>query len=452
MTKLSAVTSMMLLLAAHQETRAANWLELQGNEPAGSPSATAWGFVQAQYVRNDRNAVNGIAAPAGLTPYNGKTATFNMVAPDNDRSEKLQMFRGRLGVRGVVPDTDEKVNYFVLTEFGHNGLTTEKQAVFTDASVTFNHIPGARIRAGLFKTPTGEEGLQAIHIADYINFSMVTDNLLNERFVIPYTTSRTTAPVLGVPLSLARTTGATSGYRDTGVQIYNWIRHDQWEGAYALMVGNGHGINFTNDNSHYDSSARLQASYIFSGSGPQRQDCTAFIWRQEGKRTFNGSDYQRVREGLGARYQLKPLRISAEYLRGKGMIFVGPNPPFNDAGEPAFEPVTMVAAADNSKAAGYYLDAGYRLSQEWEVDLRYDEFNRLTNSAFDERKYTTWTAGVQYFFNPMLRLVLNYEARKLKVVNPGAANTAAQATQLNDAGIIGDSMGNRFSAQLTWIF
>ena len=84
--------------------------------------------------------------------------------------------------------------------------------------------------------------------------------------------------------------------------------------------------------------------------------------------------------------------------------------------------------------------------------MRYDEFNRLTNSAFDERKFTTWTAGVHYFFNPKLRVTLNYEVRDLKVTNPASGTTAAQTTQLNDAVIIGNSMGNRLSAQLTWIF
>lgn len=459
MKKNIATVTLLAALGYAQAASATNWLELQNNEQAGAKPYTFWGFVQPTYTYNQGDAVNGITAPPGLTPYNDHTALFNLVAPDNTNKDKLQLLRARGGVRGVIPGTDEKINYFTLVEVGNNGLTREKSAVFTDATISFNYIPGARIRAGLGRLPLGEEAMQGIQVFDYINFSNVTDNLLNERFVVPYSTTRPTSPALGVPLASSKVEGAVGGFRDVGVEIYDWFKRDKWEHAYAVMLSQGTGIDFSNDanSGNHDVSVRLQTAYVFGGAGPKRDDAMFYVWHQEGQRKFNGNDYSRVREGIGAKYLRGNLRASGEYIRGRGMIFIGANPPFNDVGgATAFEPVTLVALADTNKADGYYVDLGWKITPKWEVDVRYDQLNRLTNSAFDEREFTTWTLGPQYFFTPKLRLAMNYEIRKLKVENPdakGQTGTAiAQQTQLKDAGIIASSMGNRISAQLTWSF
>ena len=85
-------------------------------------------------------------------------------------------------MRGTGFPLDSNINYFLLAEFGNNGVTKPAGAFakLTDASVTFNHVKGARVRAGLFKYPGSEEGLQAIHVFDYINFSEVANGLLLE--------------------------------------------------------------------------------------------------------------------------------------------------------------------------------------------------------------------------------------------------------------------------------
>lgn len=103
----------------------------------------------------------------------------------------------------------------------------------------------------------------------------------------------------------------------------------------------------------------------------------------------------------------------------------------------------------NNKADGYYLDVGWSISKQWELDLRYDELNRLTNSAPDERKFSTTTIGVQYFFNPGVRAIFNYEFRDIKVANPGVI--AAGAARGNAEAIAG-VIGNRVGVQLTWVF
>lgn len=437
---------------------ATNWFQLQNSEAPGAPAYNFWGFIQPQFIHNEGGAVNGIAAPAGLAAYNGKTPIFNQVGPDLNSQDQLQIFRARPGVRGVIQGTEDKINYFVLGELGNNGLTRERPAVLTDASVSFNYIPGARIRAGLGRLPLGEEAMLGEPAMDYINFSNVTDSLLNERFVIPYTSSRTHAPVLGVQLQQSKVAGAVGAFRDVGIEVYDWFTNDQWEYAYALMASQGNGVSFdTNTNSgNHDVTGRLQASYVFGGKGPKREDITVYAWRQTGDRAYAGSNYNRLREGLGAKYVQGSLRISGEYIQGKGMIYVGSNPPFKDIGGTAFEPVDQMAVESGNESKGYYLDMGWKFDPQWEADLRYDMLDKMSNSAFDERISTTWTVGGQYFYSPALRFIVNYEIRKLIVANPNATGTtgtaAQQQTQLKDAGIIADTIGNRLSLQLTYQF
>lgn len=81
--------------------------------------------------------------------------------------------RFRIGFRGnftgkLSNTFTSKMNYFVLTEMAPNFITYTpfgSRARFigiTDLSVTFNHIPGVRIRIGQFKTPGSEESMQGI--------------------------------------------------------------------------------------------------------------------------------------------------------------------------------------------------------------------------------------------------------------------------------------------------
>lgn len=468
MKKSILATALVAALLHAPASFATNWFHLQNNEQPGAAPYKFWGFIQPTYTHIESNTVTGIPAtvvspvnganipvPAGLRAYNGQTALFNLVGPDQAHSDQLQMFRARPGVRGVIPGTGEKINYFVLGEFGNNALTRERPAVFTDATATFNHIPGARIRVGLGRLPLGEEAMQGVQVMDYINFTNVTDQLLNERFVAPYANaSRTHAAVVGAPLAMSQLNGAFGGYRDVGVEVYDWFNRGRWEYAYAVMLSRANGISFSDDLNpgNHDVTARVQAAYVFQGSGPKREDVTAYAWHQEGKRAFGGTDYTRMREGFGAKYLRHGLRVGGEYIRAKGMIYVAPTPQFNDIGAPAYEPVDYVALDSNNKADGYYLDAGWKFAPKWEVDLRYDELSKMTNSAYDERKSTTWTLGGQYFYSPSLRFSLNYEIRDIKVVHPEAQVTNGQMIQGTAAGVIGASAGNRISAQMTWIF
>ena len=125
---------------------AANWLMLQGTEAhkeGQAPRAHVWGFIQAQYQKDtsDPNPTSGGYIPPTL------------IGPNLESQSQFNVNRARIGVRGTGLPLDSKVNYFILAEFGNNAITAPGgyNASLTDASITFNHIPHASVRVGMFK-------------------------------------------------------------------------------------------------------------------------------------------------------------------------------------------------------------------------------------------------------------------------------------------------------------
>ncbi|HHQ42266.1 MAG TPA: porin [Chromatiales bacterium] len=437
-------------IGAATQAQAANWLKLQGTEPPGAAArARVWGFIQPEYQRTD-----GTKLKAG--PFSGKDAAFNMVRPDLKTDNGFNVIRARLGVRGTGFPLDSRVNYFLLAEFGNNGITRQGggSVKLTDASVTLNHIKGARIRIGQFKYPGAEEGLQAIHVFDYINFTNVTNQLLLERFFDydgtgtaggSYTASNGNKP-----------NGPVGAFRDIGIQVFDFFRRGSWEHSYAVMVGNGNGITRGDNNGSKDVYLYWSSEWVFGGKGPRRQGWKLFAWYQKGDRTITlekgdnstandeTKDVERKRWGVGTTYRRGRWRAAAEYVKAEGMIFNGTDGGAvpgtkNGAG-------TWVAGFNvltDEEADGWYVDVGFKPHPAWELDLRYDRLNRGTKVASNERLFETWTLGVQYFFNKKSRLIVNYEFRDAEA--PNLADTATPNKIL-------DGMDDRLSAQLLIIF
>lgn len=425
------------------QAQAANWLMLQGTEPSGQAArAKVWGFVQVQY-QNDNSDAN----PAGgyIPP--------KLIGPNLESQSAFNVNRARIGVRGTGMPIDSKVNYFVLLEMGNNAITApgDSFAKLTDASITLNHLKGARVRAGLFKYPGAEEGLQAIHVFDYINFTTVTNQLLLERFPNSSYTANIPPQTLPPATDLNGFDESVGAFRDVGIQVFDSFRlgaNKDWDLSYALMIGNGNGLNFSDNNDKKDTYVYLSAEKVFGGKGPFREGMKFLGWAQNGVRSYDGNNdgvaenYDRDRWGVGFKYKRGNYRVTTEYMAGEGMIFVGPqNPSFGigpGAGNPGGPGNGLLG-----KASGWYLEGGWRIgSSNWELDLRYDTYNRLEDDRF-EMDFDTWTAGVQYFFNKKTRLGLNYSARDYKAANfPDTAGPNAQLTGVD----------GRAAIQLTHIF
>jgi hypothetical protein len=410
---------------------ASNWLQLQGNEPANAPAFRTFGFVQPSYTFINASQTGGLQGAAA--PFNGQYSTLNLNWPELQQPHQLQVIRAALGARGKLSD---EVNYFLALDAGQNGVNYYRDVTLTDASLTFNCIPGARVRAGLFKLPTSEEALLAV----------------NSSFPYVYNSNAVLYMLVGLPVeasgavnangaSSARLVSGFSGFRDWGVQVYDWFNRGQWEYSYAAMLSNGAPIDSVNDNdANKDLTVRVQTSYLLGGQGPNREDFSAFVWQQSGSRLFGTQSYGLVREGAGLKYLQGNYRVTTEYLRGNGMIVGGQTPPF--VGQ-AF------AAGVNEKASGWYAEGGWRFLPQWEADLRYDYLDFMTQTPANEREFATTTLGFQYFIDPATRAIFNYEWRHMKVTNPAAlAAGAARNNALN----IADNLGDRISLQLTWSF
>ncbi len=74
--------------------------------------------------------------------------------------------------------------------------------------------------------------------------------------------------------------------------------------------------------------------------------------------------------------------------------------------------------------------------------MRYDEYNRLDGNLF-QIDFKRTTVGVQYFFNPRVRLAFNYEFREGNAPNfPPGAGPNGQV----------DGIGDRIGLQVTAIW
>ncbi len=426
-----SLTVAILMLIISTGSQATNWLQLQGNEPPNAPDFRVGGFIQPTYTHIQASPVAGMQGVGAV--YNGRYSTLNLNWPSLSTPHQFQVFRAGVAMRGRLND---EINYFLAADAGRNGATYYKDAVLSDASLTFNYIPGARIRAGLFKLPTSEEALLAVNVSEpYIyNSNAVLYMLVG----LPV---EATGAVNPTGTSTARLASGFSGYRDWGVQVYDWTQRGQWEYSYAAMLSNGNTIDTPRDNDdRKDLTVRFQASYLLGKAGPNREDLSVFLWRQRGSRLFGSEHFGMVREGAGIKYLQEGVRLSAEYLQADGMVVGGQAPPF--VGQP-------FAAGVNEAASGWYVEGGWRFRPEWEADLRYDYLDFMKRSLTNEREFSTVTLGLQYFFSPAVHLIVNHEWRKMSVSN---SNDIAAGPARDNALLIANDLGNRMSVQLTWSF
>lgn len=409
-------TALLIALAgalSTQTVQAANWLMLQGTEADHqAPRAKLWGFAQVDYQHTSDTLLK-----AG--PHAGKKAAFNQLAPDLTSSSGFGIKRARLAVRGANLPLDKNINYFLMAEFGKNGITTAGGSAgqLTDASVTFNHIPGARIRAGLFKTPGSEESFKAIPVFNYVNYTNGTDRLIIERKI----------------KATGERDGSVFAARDTGIQVFDSFKFGEWEHSYAVMVGNGNGLSMSDDNSDRDIYLYASTEKYFgeNKAGPRSKSMKFYAWSQSGKREYGGDKYDRDRKGLGMTYFDGKIRAAAEYIKADGMIFGGARQAIPDNGFSMFV---------DEKADAYHLDLGYRVTPKIELLARYDVLDSAKDTDAIYREFTTTTLGAQYFLNKKTSVRFNYEIRDIDAPK----NAGAQK--------VVDSIDDRISAQVTMVF
>lgn len=437
--------SVFLMLLCLSSLIASDWLMIQGTEPKmikkegekvlnTIKTPSLWGFAQLKYEKN----YSDVFESGGFN----KTG-FAYIGPSLEKQSQIQLFRARMGLRGVLDD-DNKINYFTLTEFADNAISNplghSQNTYITDASLSFRYIPYANIRLGLFKYPGSEEGLQARFASPFISFTQMSNFLLLEK--TPGTDKNSvniSGSFIGEP---AHSVGA---YRDTGIEIFDRLRvNDDWAFSYALMLGNGSGLEWENNNDgKYTGYGYLAVEKEFhKGKGYYTQDLKTYLWYQEGKRAINANSrtelYDRIRYGAGLRYYKDGLRIEAEYTVARGVLFAGVQDDNPLSGHENWN--YAVEAGKENKAYGYYLSTAYEFYPKFEAMMRYDELDNLTNSTAKERVFKTTTLGLSYHFDGPTRLDLNYLFREADA--PGNVN----------AQNVLDSIGDVVTLQFTYKF
>ena len=438
---------------------AANWLMLQGTEAHdAAPRAKAWGFIQAKY-QSDASSAN---TTGGYVPP-------KLVGPDLVSQKSFAINRARFGLRGQGMPLDGNVNYFLLAEFGNNGITQSGAnfAKLTDASVTLNHLPGARVRLGLFKTPGSEEIYQGIITFNYINMTNFANQQLIERSPNDTYTANVGPQTLPVGTSLNTFTKGVSAARDTGIQIFDSFRNGQWEHSYSVMLGNGNGLNQADNDGKQDTYLYWSSERITGGKKAFRKGTKIYAWSQSGTRLLDNTacaiptacvagdhdpkEFDRKRSGFGVTYLGNRFRANFEYANAEGMVWVGPHAPTFD-----MNPAAAAVPGDGTsgKASAWQVDVGYFVpNSKWEVDARYDVYNRLEgDTTFPggpnvgkgfETKWTTLTLGAQYHFNKKTRLTINHAMRTVNAPD-WAAGTGPNAEL--------DGVGDVTALQITHIF
>jgi hypothetical protein len=394
---------------------ATNWIMLQGTEPASAPAYKAFGFVGIDYQQT-----GGTELPAGL--WQGQPMVLNQIPPRLEADSALQISHVRLGLRGRL--LDGRLNYWVSPLAGDNPISSNgtPNVKFTDLSLTLNQIPHARIRIGQFFFPGSEEGLQPVVLRDYINPTSVGSQIVNE---LPFDSD-------GLPRDAANEpTGPASGWRDTGIQVFDAFKTGHWEHTYALMAGTGTGLALYNGagSGRPDWHLYWSSEWVFSGMGPFREGFKLFAWYLDGDRKIRAGlkqteqAFDRERAGLGATFRRGPWRAAAEWIQADGMIFNGtdgvavPGAVSNNG--------KWVASYDllpEEEADGWYLDGGYTLFDKLELRARYDRLNRGTGSVQNERRFDTLTLGVTYRFSQQVRVLADYQIRDFEA--PGLSGTS----------------------------
>ena len=440
-------------LLGGMEASAANWLMLQGTQPDmvapkgvkvpyRSKKPKVWGFVQANYKKDFGDVKIHPTTGANLTP-------FSLLNPNLEDQSGFNVFRARLALRGMA-DNENLINYFLMTEFGNSAVNNlaghDVATYFTDASITLKHIPGAKVRVGMFKTPGSEEGLQAVFVSPYIEFTTMTNHHLLERQVsnvggeqTPGGVTHYTSETVDQPIA---------AFRDTGAQIFDTFKfQDDWALSYAYMYGNGTGVSHSSSNKQATHYGYLAAEQSFGkGKGYYTESMKFFVWGQNGDRILNSDDgtkieAERKRYGVGMTYYHNGLRFEAEYMKAKGMIFTGAKEVDTDE-HPAVENWQFQFATGNeNEADGGYVNLQYEIiPKKLEVFGRYDYCDRMTNNTVLERKFKTTTLGASYRYRGPTRIDLNYIIKDAEA--PG--NAGAQ-------GVL-DNMGNRIAIQITAAF
>lgn len=295
-----------LALGAHvTSSEAANWFKLRGTEPGGTAhTLQVWGFLQPTYAKDFSDTIDGAVAVLGDPTknggqiVNGTDSVQGTIPPDRTSQSTFFMRRARIGIRGTMIPISNDIDYFILTEWGQNGVTRAGGAShLLDASITFNqlsrgvdddglHNLGVRARIGQFLFSQTSEALshstpgRRVHIfMPEATFQFALRRLASDN-------GRHNWPEDEVSVNAAR---------DVGVELFDFAEFKdpifgggQLEFTYSVALGNGDTIGELDRDNNFRKYAWLSIAKLFDDTrGPRRHDAMLYGWYQRGDILFN---------------------------------------------------------------------------------------------------------------------------------------------------------------------
>lgn len=323
--------------------------------------------------------------------------------PDND---SFFVRRARLALQGVFYKYFE---FKIESEFGKGN------AKLNDGYANINYFPQAQLQIGQFKTPFSMEELHSDNWIDFVERSLA-NNL---------------APS-----------------RDIGVMLHGGL----WDGSlyYQLGVFNGYKHNKASDaDNGKDVAARLVAApfkklghWMFEelrlGAAVTHgeQDLASEQWWNSGEfSTASGTEFlemdpaavqdgARTRTGLELYWAWGPLAVKSEYIRTRleGVHLGGQEQDLEFSG--GYGEITCNLTGEdfvykNGKPARIIPQNNFKpLSGQWgafQLSLRYEHL-QAEDDVLDQGfalpgstdKASGYTAGINWYLSPMVRLMLNY--------------------------------------------
>lgn len=296
--------AVLLLGAVLTPVEAANWFKLRATEPGGTAhTLQVWGFLQPTYDKDFSDKIEGTVGALGPRTPDGRGANGSLpvqgtIPPDRTSQSSFFMRRARIGIRGTMIPISNDIDYFILTEFGQNGVTRSGGAAhLLDSSITFNqlsrgldddgyHNLGVRLRMGQFLFSQTSEALshstpgRRVHIfMPEATFQLALLRPANDN-------GRHNWPEDSVAVNAAR---------DVGIELFDFAEFKDpimgggpLEFTYSLGLGNGNTIGELDRDNNLRKYAWISIAKLFDDTrGPRRHDMQLYGWYQRGDVLFN---------------------------------------------------------------------------------------------------------------------------------------------------------------------
>ncbi len=316
---ISTILGAGIVLAA-TNTQAANWFKLRGTEPGGTGhTLQVWGFLQPRYVSDQSDEISGIAPPGPppLGILNGTLPTAGTLPRERTAQDGFYMRRARIGIRGTMLPINNDIDYFILTEWGQNGVTSGGQnssagagPQLLDASITLNqlsrgqdnnglHNLGARIRVGQFLFSQTSESLSHSTPGRRVHMFFPEATFFNALGRRTFDNGNNNFPG-------ARPVDAA---RDIGIEIFDFTEFgnasNPFEFTYSIALGNGDTIGAGNQDNNLRKYAWLSIGQLLDDTrGPRRHDWMLYGWWQNGDKSFNDDINN---DGISDQTQINPV-------------------------------------------------------------------------------------------------------------------------------------------------